>query len=282
MTGMFANSMLTYHKGQSNGSGLSPRLWARAYAQAMSPDGGVNAYSAGDDFTNFGLCAAVASNVGRYASAGGTYKSYEDTGGLITQVPTEVGGVVELSVDADDDQEAWLQSCGGTGTIAKVDSTAGQDKLLVFEARFCPTTALGNLFNGLSEEGLAAGDTITDAGALASKDFIGFAVFEATPTALSFVYRKAGQAMVTLIANAGTLVAGTYVKAGFVYDPMAPESKRISVFVNNVENATHVTATAIAAATFPNGEELAWLCGYKNVTDIGSIKCDWWNVYQER
>jgi len=270
------NSGLVSHRGQSGGRGLSPRVWAKLFGSALSPDGASNAYDIDDDFLSFGAAAA-----GLYVSEGGLYKSYEDTGAAISQIATEVGGVINISVDADDDQEAWLASGANTGVLGKISDTASADKLLIFEARFRPSQiAAGNLFIGLGEEGLAAENTIDDSGDLASKDLIGFAVNEDAPSTLTFVYRKAGQALQTPIASLATLVAATWCKVGFVYDPNADPSKRISVYVDNEESDTHVTATNIAAATFPDGEELAFLVGVKNVTDIMSIDLDWWKFAQ--
>lgn len=277
MFGLFPNSLFTIHQGLSGGRGLSPRIWNRVAGQALSPDGYSNWYFAGDDFLSFGPSRAVDTNVGFYAGAGGLYKSYEDTGATIAQIATASGGVVNIAVDADDNQEAWLQSGAGAGVLGAISDTAGSDKMMLFECRFRPSqVTAGNFFLGLSEEGLAAADTKDDSGDLASKDFIGFDVNEDAPTSLSFVYRKAGQSLVTPIANCQTLVAATWYKAGFVYDPFAPTSKRISIYIDNVEEGTYVTGTNIAAATFPDGEELAFLAGVKNVTDTMSLDLDWW------
>jgi hypothetical protein len=281
MLGLHPNAVFTPHVGQSGGRGVSPRLWSRVDGQELSPDGASNGYSIGDEFLSFGATFDVASNVGRYASEAGGYKSYEDTGAAISQVASVVGGAVAISIDADDNQEAWLQSGGGTGVLGKISDTAGEDKLLIFEARFKTSQiTAGNLFLGLAEEGLAAHETMTDDGDLASKDLIGFAVNEDAPSTLTFVYRKAGQALQTPIASLKTLVADTFYKVGFVYDPRAVPSQRIRVYVDNVENGTYVTATNIAAATFPDGEELAFLAGVKNATDIMTLTLDWWNFYQ--
>jgi hypothetical protein len=62
------------------------------------------------------------------------------------------------------------------------------------------------------------------------------------------------------------LVADTYVKVGFVYDPSAVDDKKIKLFVDGVEQALGVTATQIATATFPDAEELAMLLATKTHT----------------
>lgn len=247
-----------HHIGQA-GRVFSPRLWKRLTdALVMIPSGGNSVKYAGDDFLNAG--GAVATNVGGWSG----YKTYEDTGGSILQLATSADGVLRFSTAATDNNECWLQSGYSAGTLGVISDTAGSDKMLAFECRI----AVGqisddyNVFVGLGEEALAAANTITDAGALADKDLIGFNVLEADGDALKFVWRKAGQAVQTL-ATVQVPVAATFYNLGFIYDPTAPSSRRITVYVDNVEQTTYGTAANIAAATFPDGEELAFLAGIK-------------------
>jgi hypothetical protein len=93
---------------------------------------------------------------------------------------------------------------------------------------------------------------------------IGFNLAEAASATMTFAYRKAGQALTVNIAALKTIVAATWYKFGFLYDGAAPTNKRIRVFVDGEEQSTYVTATNIAAATFPSGEELNPLIGLKN------------------
>ena len=266
------------YTGFNSNKGPSPALWGRLQHVSDPND----RYEFFTDFLQFG--GSVSTNVGEYIGEGGRWVSYEDTGGSIAQLASEVGGAVRITTDTTDNDECWMMPGGTASVFGKISDTAGEDKLLIFEARvrFGVVTS-GNAFVGLSEEGLAAADTITDAGALASKDFIGFCVLEADPDALMFVYRKAGQAMVTKIASVQALTASTWYKVGFVFDPTFPEDKRIKVFVDGSENATYVTATNIATATFPDGEELHVLLGVKNSTTVAQpLDVDWVKVSQVR
>lgn len=280
--GIFPSSLFTCHRGMSGGRGLSPRLWSRVQGQSLSPDGFSNWYFAGSDFLNFGMTTAVASNIGRYADASGAYLSYEDTGNAIAPLETEVGGVIRISLDATDNDETWIQPGTAKSVLGKVSDTAGQDKLMLFESRFrVGQINEQNVLIGLSEEGLAVADTISDAGALADKDFLGFFIQEGSGSALKFGYRKSGQALQTLATFGTSLVASTWYKVGFVYDPSAPSAKRLAWYVDNVEQSTYVTATNIADATFPDGEELNLLAGIKNGTAaIRTLDLDWWNFAQ--
>jgi len=259
MLGLMPQSLYTCHAGQAGGRGLSPRIWARVAGQSLSPDGLTNGFLWQEDFLSFG--GTVTTNVGTYS---GGFKSYEDTGGSIAQIVGIPGGAIKITTDGTDNDEMWMQTGYSAGTMVSITDTAGSEKLVAFEARV-RFTQVGNTYNafiGLSEEGLAAADTVTDAGALASKDLIGFAVLEADGDALSFVYRKAGAAVQTVLTTA--IAADTWYDIGFIYDPKEVPSKRIKIFIDNVEQSTYVTATNIAAATFPDGESLAVLAGVKN------------------
>lgn len=279
---LFPNSLFAIHTGQNNTRCLSPRLWARPVGQGLSPDGHSNGYLIHDDFRSFGIGTAVAANVGYYVGQAGSYYSFEDTGNnAIAQLATERTGAVRLSVDADDDSETWLQLGNATSVASVISDTAGDDKLLIFEARFRPGDVVGNRFIGLGEEGFAANSAITDAGAMVDKDWIGFFALQDAPTTLKFGYKKAGQTVQNVITSGlATLAANTWYKVGFVYDPAAVASKRIRVFVDNVEAGTYVTAANIAASTFPDGEELAPVFGVKNVTDTMTMDIDWFALYQ--
>jgi hypothetical protein len=248
----------------------------------MAADGQKRLVLAGDDFMSFhGLLTSTA---GDYE---GGYKSYQDSGNTISQVADKKGGVLKLYLDATDNDEAWLQSCGSSGVLGAISDTAGDDHLTVFECRFQISSVADDVaatFLGLAEEGCAAADTKVDnTGVLADKDYIGFNTVHTnsgtagTNAAMNFVYRKSGQTAQTKIATLQTLVANTWYKMGFVYDPLEPTSRRITVYVDNVEQSTYVTGTNIATATFPDAEEMAFLAGLKaGSAAASSLLIDWW------
>ena len=230
-----------------------------------------------DDFLNYGVMAAG------YAASAGGYAHYIDTGDTIASIATENKGVIKFLTDTTDNDECWLSSGGNTGTMGVISDTVGSDLKLWFECRI-RLTQIGNtydMFVGLAEEGLAAADTVTDAGAMADKDFLGFNVLEADGDAINVAYKKEGQTVQTAIAGIKVPVAATWYKLGFVYDPSAASAKRISFYVDGVENGTYITGTNIAAATFPDGEELALLAGVKNGGGAASsFDMDWWAFAQ--
>lgn len=215
-----------------------------------------------DDFAAFD--GSVATNVGRYSSEAGGFRSFEDTGGSITPLETEEFGVIRFATGATDNNEIWLTNSGAKGVLAKISSTAGKHAKLIFEARVrFNATTLQSIFIGMAEEGLAAADTAADAGTLASKDYIGFRILEADSDGLDTVYRKAGQAEQVVQDVAQAIVADTWYKLGFVFDPGAGAGERIRYYINGVELSGKVTKANIEAATFPSGEELGFLIGGK-------------------
>lgn len=287
MNQLFANSLYTIHQGKTGGRGLSPRLWAQLMGQSLSPDGLSNAFSTGDDFLNFGAIAPGAGGTTSGTAHQG-YGYFVDTTTAacsIKQIATEVGGVCQLALSNQDNYDAILTAGGNSGVMGVISNTAGANKFLAFESRVRfgqVSDATYNAFVGLTEEGCAATDSVfTDAGALADKDLIGFAVLEADGDALKFVYKKAGQTAQTVLTYGTALSAATWYKLGFVYDPNEAPAKRIKIYVNNVEQSTYVTSTNIAAATFPNGEELTFTAGLKNAsTATKTFDLDWWNFFQ--
>ena len=270
-----ASSLYTQHISESNGRGLSPALWRHMTTGAASPDGTGGHIWFGDDFTNHGKIAAAGDDVS------GGYGAYIDTGNTINAVNSESGGVIAFLTDTTDNDECWLTTGGNTGVLGKISDTAGDDKLTIFEARvrFTQVGETYNAFVGLAEQGLAAGDTISDGGAIADKDYIGFHVKESDGNSLLFAYNKQGGTDQTVVTTA--ISAATWYKLGFVYDPMQPAAKRITAYIDNVEQSTYITAANIATSNFPDGEQLALLGGIKNAGGAANqLDMDWWAFYQ--
>lgn len=215
----------------------------------------------------------------------GGFAAFADDGVLIGTAPDEAGGALQVQGNDADNDEGHLVSGGNRGGAFVISDTAGSDKKLWFECCVKKASIADNALAfsvGLGEEGLAAVESLVDhTGALADKDFIGFGTLHAAGETMNFVYQKAGQTQVVLIAAIQTMVADTYYKLGFVYDPGAVAAKRIKVYVDGVEQTTYVTATQIATATFPDGEELAMSL----LTKVGAaaeskLNMRWWRCAQ--
>ena len=272
--------LYTLHRGNTSRT-MSSRPWNRAL-EFINGSNASSGFFLHEDFRSFGLSTAVSSNVGRYVGDGASWYTFEDTGASISQIATNVNGVIALATDADDNQEVDLVNCGNTGVCGVISDTAGSDKFQVCEFRFSVSQIVTqNLFLGMAEEGLAVTDgIIDDSGDHTSKDMIGFSVNEDASSTLVFSYRKAGQTEQFPITSLATLAASTFYNVAWVYDPTAPRSKRVSIYLNNEEQSTYVTADDIEEATFPDGEEMAIYAAVKNVTDITTLNLDSIAFYQ--
>ena len=295
------------HKGPTGPSsaqtrGLSSRIWGRLPIKNWSVGLGGRYYF--DDFLNFGganIASAAgtispttttdidndtkannsnASLVNAITRAATGYDIYTDVGVTIAGLATESTGVIEVAGNDADNDEGIMQTGGGSGNMVAIDATgAGR---IAFECRIKKASIGDNglsFFVGLAEEGLAAADTLVDnTGALASKDMIGFSVLQDNGEELDFTWRTAGQTT-QVHANVADMVADTYMKMGFLYDPgNHPDDKKIKIFIDNgVEESVYVTQTNLDAATFPDDEELSLLLATKVGTAAESkLQMDWW------
>ena len=248
---MFPSNLMVPQVGQ-RGSKLSPRLWSRLIEEGLSADGSAPGDLLIEDFvsspslTSSGAC----NDLYFFSESSATVKQNADSG----------KSAVELATGATANKNATLISNGNTGNLGSISDSAGSDKLTIFEAHVkLADVADSSAFIGLAAPGSAAASkplSGTDH-ALADQAAIGFVVLEDDPDALKFVYRHAGVAAVTVLTYASNLVADQYYNLGFVYDPSAPASEKIKIYVDNVEQASKVSASDIAAASFPDGDALA-------------------------
>lgn len=246
-----------------------------------------------DDFESF-YPVTVTTAAGQLQPGNGyfAYIEADATVGSILPLATKTGGVVKFLTSTDaadgDNHDTVLTTGGNVAALGAISDTAGSDKLTIFESRIqlpSVTNGDGSIFVGCGEEGLAAANTpiADDSGhVLSSDDLIGFFISEDDNDALKFVYRKNGGATQTVLTYGTALAADTWYNLGFVYDPAAKASERIKIFVNNVEQSTYVTAANIAAATFPDGEELALVAAIKASAnaDAQNFLMDSWAFYQ--
>lgn len=295
MTPWNPQSVFLTHKGVNNTSrGLSPGLWQNMRSQLSSTDGG-SGFFIYDDFLVTGQTVAVASNVGCYASLAGQYKSYEGASAAIAQLETAgAGGFLKMSTPASDNILCAICQ-GGAGTSAATSvlgaiNRATSPKMVIFETRFKVSSIADDVmavFLGLMEEnGAVVGGLVDDTGVTIDNDYIGFNTVHTnggttgTNAKLRAVYKKDGQTAQTSVATAATLVADTFIKAGFVYDPLADATQRITWYVDNTPLGTYVTDTQMAAATFPDGEEMGFTAMTKSGTATASnLVIDWWAAY---
>lgn len=258
------------------GRGLSEQLWKGFPRAHIAQDPGRGVFQFDDFLTAGGL---VGSNVGGW----GGYKTWEDSSCSIsllqgTNAATR-GGILRHLTTTTDNIETWCQAgYDGAGPFF-VSDTPADTRLLCFEARFRVSTITNDnygFFIGLMEGNQAVQNTIADAGTLAAKACIGFFRPEGDGDGLDFVYNTNGGTLQTLISDIQTLVADTWYRVGFRFDPNRKDANKGAVFVDNVENSTYVTAALIAAATFPDAEGMNVIHGGKNATNVAySLDLDW-------
>jgi hypothetical protein len=212
-----------------------------------------------------------------YAGAGGGYRGFADTGGLV-QDGGEVGGTLDLSSDGDNEGASFRMAC------APFQINRNNGKLWV-EARVKSSTITDtkhNLFVGLmADVALTAISPITALGALADVNLVGFHRPESARGAagtggaiMNTVYKADGVTAVTLQTDAVTLVADTWIKLGMVFDPT---NNVLSFFRNGVKLATTYTVPTAQGTDFPNDVRLAFVIAVLNATATtpGSSEIDW-------
>lgn len=244
--------------------GPSPIIWATVDNQLHNVGDWIHMY---EDFVGFR--GTVSSNVGQYTGKSGGWISYEDTSTSLAVQATK-HGELKYTGTTTDNVEAWLQYGDTTEASFIISDTAADKHNLYFETRIkvdAVTDSTKGWFCGLMQETRAVADTITDAGALADVDFIGFHQPEADGDGIDFVYQKNGGAVQTIVSDI-TLTAATYIKLGFVVDwHKHVAAERITIYADGAAQTSFVTDTNIAAATFPDGEEMSPIFGVKQATN---------------
>lgn len=176
-----------------------------------------------------------------------------------------VGGGVAL-FGTTNNEEASLQICGETSAPFVIPAASTSGKKLWFECevkKSIITADTGGFFVGLASEGAMVADFIADAGDdFSDVDLLGFWNLEGEAN-IDVITQKTGAAFDKIIDSVETLVADTYTRLGFIYDPDAPKKKKIKFFVNGKEQTTYVgeasgdqTVYIQDTTNFPGGEEM--------------------------
>ena len=205
-----------------------------------------------DDFASLGVLAS--------AGASGPPYSYQDSGVTIqgeTDLPNlgSAGALGELRIvhDGTDHDEAHFQL--GSGSVFRLETTAANAGKVMFECRIRKSTIADSglaFFAGLGTANVASGYLVDTSGALAAdKGYIGFRNLHDDGDHVDTIFQEISQTQVEVLANAATMVADTFMKLGFIYDPSFPDDKKIKFFVDGVDTGTYVTKTQMDAVTFP-------------------------------
>lgn len=222
-----------------------------------------------DDFAHGPRVAAGAE------AAYGNYRGFASTGGLVAD-GGEIAGVLDLSSDGDDEGASFRTPVAPF----QISRTHGK---LHFECRVKTSTIAdtkhGVLVGLMADAALTATLPITAGGALADVNFVGFHRLEGDGDMFDVVYKADGVTAVTLQADAVTIVADTYVKLGFVFNP---RDYSITFYRNGVKLGTTYTVPVAAGTDFPNDVRLGLVIAVLNATATspGSTKIDWWRCGQ--
>lgn len=220
----------------------------------------------------------------------GGFYTYQDTSCTV-QPPAEVPdlgsaankaelGTLAIAQDGTDNDECHVQLASSTAQLFRIGNGSGNTAKVAFEARVRVNTiadTISTFFVGMGTGAVADG-YIVDAGTLiTTKGFIGFQRFEDDGDKMDSIYQAATQTQQSVEANVATLVADTYIKLGFLYDPTQVDpDKKLKFFVDGVEAACTVSTTNIDAATFPEDEALIPMILSKAAAGTAStITADW-------
>lgn len=266
---------MAYHVRPANnistdtGRGYSPAIWGDFNELDAIALG--NAIVLRDDFVNFGK-----HNTDQDTQI---YSSYIDTSNTIQQAAT-AGGVVELTVDATDNDSPVLQAGGGTGGAFQI--TTGTAGKLWFEARVqVSTLAEIAVFVGLGAPNATAdnGVLVDDTGALStSLGFIGWHAPAAASTCVfDGTYVKASGTAQVVASDKHTAVADTWVKLGFKFDPQADT---LTYYVNGVSVGS-ADVSAAGTTNFPSAVLLSPVIAMKTgAAAAKTLRMDWWRCAQ--
>ncbi len=276
------------YTGDTGGTGPSPAIWADCPILEMMMNPG-KGYFFQDDFLNVSDHISDQS-VQRYDTFINTGVTGIQRAGVAAPTFGGVGGVIEIAGN-DTDEDQFVMSTHGPAFV--VSDTVANSRKLWFEARFSKAS-IGNdalaFFLGLAFDHGASVTvaktmclTNTDAN-LGAFSYLGFHVDQAAGATMDAVYMAESNSQTVNVAGIQTMVADTYYRVGFKYDPDAPVTRRIKWFIDGVEDNTYVTATQIAAATFPDAEPLALVLATKVGTNAAEVKSqmDWWRCAQLR
>lgn len=274
---------------------FSPKLWrglappvAGPFAQTSSGNPVVGLF---DDFNAFGRTCAAASGVAYYQSNGITYKSFEDDDGSIqAAVPTTTPavdqngiGVISLTAGNSDNDDTCIQAGGNQGgTMCPFNVIYASAKDLAFECRFKYSSIADgdtDFFIGLGGTGMAANDgwLADNSAGFADNNLLGFSRTLSTGTSgLVLVYDRAGGTTGTHATGIHTLVADTYVKAGFRWNQA---TKTLDVYANG-ELVTTVASSVTDGTPWPS-LFMNFLAGVKyQATTQDVMYIDWWACAQ--
>jgi hypothetical protein len=257
------------YKGYNANSGPSPAIWADCPWAEMQVDPNVG-FTFWDDFVNF------PKTLGTTEGNWGSYTSFGSSGSTCT-AGTGVGG--ELVLTEATDNEGWcirqlpcpfklIRGGGAFWFEVRIKTSTIAD------------TKFGFLVGLMDNTAVSVGIPLTIGGALYDTNLCGFHRLEGDGDKLDTVYKADGVTAVTLQADAVTLVADTYVKVGWKYDP---STYVLTFYSNGTALATTKTIPSAAGTDFPNDVTMGFVLGATYAaSDSQTATIDWVRIAQLR
>lgn len=236
-------------------------IWSRSRRAEILEDPNVGIYLY-DDFSDLPLAPTLTTQI-----AYGKYKAFAASGCTLTKVSpvnsVEIpGGALAASIDTDNDSVS-LADAYPSFRMSGDKNTSG---LLMFEcciAQKSVATNMASSFIGLAEVELQtlaialplnAGNSPTADGAM-----IGFRLEEDGLGVVDTVYADRATSFTNIgDTEGGTLVAYTFRKLGFVYDPNETDNC-VTFYANGVPLATRLSRSALVALTHLDANALGRL-----------------------
>ena len=262
----------TTYSGVNSGRGPSFSIWGDCPLLDIDTDPNIG-YGFFDDFMSIPKTAPTTE--GNF----GQYRAFTSTGGAIVDGGS-LGGSVKISSDGDDEGASIATNIFPFNLV-----TAGGK--MWFETRIKVSSiadTISDVFVGLVDStALTATVPITaTTPVMADINFIGFQRLGTDGDKLDIKYKADGQTVQTLLADAVTLVADTYIKVGWKFDPDAATANRIKFYYDGTLITTYGTGANMDAVTFPDDVNMG-LC-FATLNAAGSITptatMDWWRCYQ--
>jgi hypothetical protein len=202
--------------------------------------------------------------------------------GTCEGIPDGSGGGVRLNPGSTAENEIILtQAVGSAFNVLSID---GMDTWYETRLRINDVSnSAGQFFAGLSEwkadtDNLIIGGAAT----LAVNDYIGFAKLGGAGSNLLFVYCRGGQTVQTFLTLPAYLKVTTWFKVGFRLLYGEAPSRRLAIFVDGVEQVTHVTHAQLKAATFPNLVLTPTFHARDRGTGQRELDVNWLRAYQAK
>lgn len=279
------------HKVRYNGwntRGLSPALWGDPAKLVSDQEAGLCAYV----FEDFGGWGTHTVNTNATIFGGATNWKLQATANVLLNPPATLAieegehGILTVSGATTDNDECYI--CMPYG-MCQIDTTYPQGKVY-FETRVkrdVLTDATGSFSVGLAKVSDVAAAMLTDGTGVmeANVDHISFVNLTDDADHVDFTFGATGQTYNTLLANAATLVADTWIKLGFLFDYAAGDGNVLKFFVDGVHinRVSNTVSQAIAAgSTFPNDALLAPYFGFiqNGTANTNYPSIDWIGVAQ--